>query len=74
MALLVPSKGQIACHNFVRAKNFLFLTFETFSIFPIAGFSEYSIIPARYAYILKTDLDPELACLLEREYALLFLN
>lgn len=29
------------------------------------GFSEYSIIPARYAYILKTDLDPELACLLE---------
>ncbi|XP_066922855.1 L-threonine 3-dehydrogenase-like isoform X1 [Clytia hemisphaerica] len=29
------------------------------------GFSEYSIIPTRYAYILKRNLDPEIACLLE---------
>ena len=37
------------------------------------GFSQYSIIPARYAYILKTDLDSELACLLERECCLLII-
>jgi threonine dehydrogenase-like Zn-dependent dehydrogenase len=29
------------------------------------GCSEYSIIPARYAYILKTDIDDNTACLLE---------
>lgn len=29
------------------------------------GFSQFSIIPARYAYILKTNIDLELACLLE---------
>jgi len=29
------------------------------------GFSEYTIVPARYLYVLKTDLDPKLTCLLE---------
>lgn len=29
------------------------------------GFSQFSIIPAKYAYILKTGLNSELACLLE---------
>jgi threonine dehydrogenase-like Zn-dependent dehydrogenase len=29
------------------------------------GCSEYTIIPARYAYVLKTDIDPLRACLLE---------
>jgi len=29
------------------------------------GFSEYTIVPARYLYVLKTDLDAKLTCLLE---------
>lgn len=34
--------------------------------------SQYSIIPARYAYVLKTDIDDNKACLLERELMQLF--
>lgn len=33
----------------------------------ILGCSQYTIIPARYAYRLKTDLDDDAACLLERK-------
>lgn len=31
------------------------------------GLSEYTIIPAKYAYLLKTDLDDSRAAILERE-------
>ena len=31
------------------------------------GCSEYVIIPSRYAYLLKTDLDDKKAAILERE-------
>ena len=32
------------------------------------GCSEYTIIPARYAYLLTTDLDDARAAILERNY------
>ena len=32
-----------------------------------AGFAQYTIIPARYCYKLKTNLDLNRACLLERK-------
>ena len=32
------------------------------------GCSEYAIIPSRYAYLLKTDLDDKKAAILEREH------
>jgi len=32
---------------------------------PYGGFSEYTIVPARYLYVLTTNLDPKLTCLLE---------
>ena len=32
-----------------------------------AGFAQYTIIPARYCYQLKTNLDVDRACLLERK-------
>ena len=31
------------------------------------GFAQYTIIPARYCYKLKTNLDVDKACLLERK-------
>ena len=31
------------------------------------GLSEYTVIPAKYAYLLKTDLDDSRAAILERE-------
>ena len=31
------------------------------------GCSEYTIIPARYAYLLKTDIEDSKAAILERE-------
>ena len=33
----------------------------------LSGLSEVSILPARYAYLLKTDISDEEAVLLERE-------
>lgn len=32
------------------------------------GLSDYTIIPAKYAYLLRTDLDDNRAAILEREY------
>ena len=31
------------------------------------GCSEYTIVPARYAYVLKTDIDDARASIMERE-------
>ena len=42
--------------------------FESYLLDPFfAGFAQYTIIPARYCYKLKTNLDVRRACLLERK-------
>lgn len=37
------------------------------------GFSQYTIVPARFAYVLRTSIRPEFACLLERLLSHFFL-
>ena len=37
--------------------------------FLVSGCAQFTIIPAKYCYILKTDIDSTKACLLERKLA-----
>ena len=45
---------------------FLIQLYNEIFFLTFLGCSEYSIIPARYCYILQTDIEDSKACILER--------
>lgn len=55
--------------NYLNTFSHMYLRFQ---FCPSLGCAQYTIIPARYCYQLKTNLDVDRACLLERKKAFVY--